>query len=712
MRMLVVSLALALWPPALWPLAASAEDVRIRSGEHAGFSRLVLEFSERPRWSLHLGPRSAEVRLGPGDRSLDARDVFTRIPRTRIRSVSATAEGLELELGCDCAVTAFEVRGAALAIDVSDAPASREDLRNVISTAAAESGESGPDAQPDMVEAPLKIVPPDFSEETAAASGEASAPVRLSPVAPPTPPDQDAGLERPPRDGGRGLVYSEVTKAIARATTQGDLRLAPAPPDAETVRSEALRTGPAGANLRLRLPGEEARLPETPGSGNACRDPASFDVSSWVPVDRAPAEAIATLQASLAPDLDKIDEERALDLARLYVGLGFGAEARAVLAALAPRHPEAELLGEMARIVDGEPVQTDILSKEAGCPGRAQLWVALATGEAAEARDVIVAIGELPVALRRQLAPRVMSRLAAEGDAFAAEAVRGTIERAEGPHGASFALAAARMEAQRGSQPGLATIRELASGRAPSADEALALLLELARDRGQHVDGTNLARAETRAQDLRGTGLGTRLEIGLVHAYLQADDFARAGAWFRRILASDSIPRDEQTALARDFFIALGARSTDEALVAHAAGLAGPAADLVRQGRATEAMAERLLDLALPGLAQRYLPEAPIDPPARRLVARARLAAGDGEGALAIIAGLDPRDEDNAFLRAEARRRLQSRENHRGPGGAAPDSRPARDTAAVSGNGARALVEASEAARRQVDALLAAAPQP
>ncbi len=112
---------------ALWPLAAGAEDVRIRSGEHAGFSRIVLEFGERPPWSLRLGDRRATVLLGPGDRRLDAKDVFARIPRTRIRAVTATAEGLELELGCDCAVTAFEVRRAALAIDVADAPGSRRE---------------------------------------------------------------------------------------------------------------------------------------------------------------------------------------------------------------------------------------------------------------------------------------------------------------------------------------------------------------------------------------------------------------------------------------------------------------------------------------------------------------------------------------------------------------------------------------------------------
>jgi hypothetical protein len=695
---------------AFWALAAGAEDVRIRSGEHAGFSRLVLEFGERPPWSLRLGDRRATVLLGPGNRRLDAGDVFARIPRTRIRAVTPTADGLELILGCDCAVTAFEVRGAALAIDVADAQATPEVLRNVAPTAAT-GNDATEMAAPEVAVAALPILPPGMTEAPVVGAAEAGAPVRPPRPALPVAPAPDAAPARPAGDGGRGRVLTELTAAIARATTQGNLRLAATPPEVAAVPPEALFADPALANLRLRLPGEEAWLPDRPAAGANCRDPSSFDVASWVPGDRSPADAIATLQASLAPDLDTIDEARAVALARLYVGLGFGAEARAVLAALAPGHPETALLGDMARIVDGEPVRSDALSGEAGCPGRAQLWVALATGKEAEARDIIVAIGELPVALRRQLAPRVMSRLATEGDAFAAETVRGTIDRAEGPHGASFTLAAAEVEAQRDGKPDLAAIRDLAAGHAPAADEALAVLLELARETGERLDGATLARAETRAQDLRGTDLGLRLEIGLIHAFLRTDEFARAAAWLAKLIAAEAIPPDSMTALSRDFFIALGAGGSEEALLVHAAGFADSAAAFVQGDPAGETVAARLVALGLPDLAARYLPVEPIAPGARRLAARARLAAGDAEGALALATGLDPRDPDTARLRADALRLLAAPEADQNAAAEPPDSGQGSDATAAGGS-ARARVEASEAARREIDALLAAAPRP
>ena len=716
---------------ALWPLGAGAEEVRIRSGEHAGFSRLVLEFGARPDWSLTLGDRQARLLLAPGERSFDTGEVFRRIPRTRIRSVTVTDEGLDLTLGCDCRVTAFEVRGAALAIDVADGGGDAPGIRNVTPTAATET--LSPETAPPAVEAaaPLPIRAPDTVEaQVPRAAGDPPPPRPLLAALPEAPaPDPEPGTE-PGSAAAQGQVLSDLTTAIARATTQGNLRLAGAPPGVPAAPAEALLADPAAGNLRLRLPGEEAWLPETPPAGLDCLDPAAFDVASWVPDDRTPSEAMAALQSGLATDLDTIGEAQAIALARFYLGIGFGAEARAVLAALAPRHPETALLEDMARIVDGEPVQTDLLAGQAGCPGRAQLWFALATGEEGSARDIVVAVGELPLALRRLLAPRVMARLAAEGDAPAAEAIRGTIERAEGPHGDPFALAAAQIEARNDRDPGLAAIRGLAAGRSPEADEALAALLEVAWDKGERLDGAILARAETRSEDLRGTALGTRLDVGLIHAHLLRDDFGPAAERFERLLAAEAVAPDNLAALARALFLALGARGADEALLIHAAALAGRASDLVREEPAGAAVAARLVDLGLPGLAERYLPPDPAETAARRLAARARLEAGDAEGALALLAGVDPRDAEAAALR-DAALRLRARADAAdgeaadgdGPGGDGPDedwagSNPqpvagseAEPLPAAPGS-ARALVAASEEARRQVDALLAAAPQP
>jgi hypothetical protein len=75
MRRFVALVALALLPQ-----AGAAEEVPVRSGEHPGFSRLVLEFDERPPWSLQVEGGRATLMLGPGERTFRTQDVFMRIP--------------------------------------------------------------------------------------------------------------------------------------------------------------------------------------------------------------------------------------------------------------------------------------------------------------------------------------------------------------------------------------------------------------------------------------------------------------------------------------------------------------------------------------------------------------------------------------------------------------------------------------------------------
>jgi hypothetical protein len=724
-RRLPTALLLAAWPLAAWP-----ESIVIRSGEHPGFSRLVLEFDERPSWSLRVAEGRARILLGPGTRSFDASTVFSRIPRTRIVAVVGTADGLDVQLGCDCTVSAFEVREAALAIDVSDPATAPEALRNVTSTAS--DGADGADttAPPAAAPAPRPIGEPQpvsepdppvpWPEAPSAPDREAVAGLPPAPA-----PDQGPlGGSEPPRPAD--TVLSSLTEAIARATSQGNLRLATPAPEGAAPPAPA-GADPAAGNIRLRLPGEEAWVPGAASEGLNCRNEASYDVAAWAPGERTAAEALAGARAGLAADLETIDETRAIDLARLYVSLGFGAEARSVLDALAPRHPEAALLAEMARIVDGEPPDPAMFETEAECPGRAQLWVALATGRSAKASDVIVAIGELPIALRRQLGSRVMSSLLVDGDEPSAEAVRGAIARAAGPHGTSFALAAAQMEARRDSDPDLAEIRGLVDEGSPSADSALAVLLEIARDRDEELDGETLARAETRADDLRGTDLGTRLDIGIIYGYLRASDFGRAASRLDRIVAAAALPPAESRAIVDDFFAALAARGTEEALLVHAARFDGVLSNLVRDAQSGAATAARLLDLGLPGLAERYLPEVTSGADTLVLGDRARLLSDDPAGALALLETTDPRDPDLMRLRAEALRALGRAEEaadilarlEGGMAGAEADPEPALPAAAVpdgSAEGAsgspRRVMTASEEARRLVDALLASAPAP
>lgn len=103
--------------------ALHAQTVRIRSGEHGGFTRIVAESGMRDGWVLGRAEGGYELRLGqPAD--YDLANAFRLIGRDRVASLSPgrLPGSLAIGLGCDCHATAFETPEGALVIDVAEGP--------------------------------------------------------------------------------------------------------------------------------------------------------------------------------------------------------------------------------------------------------------------------------------------------------------------------------------------------------------------------------------------------------------------------------------------------------------------------------------------------------------------------------------------------------------------------------------------------------------
>lgn len=102
--------------------AALAEPVRVRTGEHPGFSRVVLPFTRPTVWTIGRTQQGYGLRLGRSDVALDLTGAFDLIPRTRIKAMS-TGRGdtaLQIVTDCDCHIEAFEDRPGILVIDLLD----------------------------------------------------------------------------------------------------------------------------------------------------------------------------------------------------------------------------------------------------------------------------------------------------------------------------------------------------------------------------------------------------------------------------------------------------------------------------------------------------------------------------------------------------------------------------------------------------------------
>lgn len=713
---------------------ALAEDVRVRSGEHPGYSRLVLEFAERPAWTVRTSGETAEIVLSPAAHAFDLSRIFERIPRTRVRDVEVTESGIRLRLACACRVAVFAIRDAAIAIDVADGIPS-QGLVAVEQTSATDSAppaaqesrpstakgaEVGPVMPPPRIGARTPdVVAPAPHPGRNAAQIDASAPLPdAAPDAPPIP-------ETPPEL--RSATLERLAEGVARAASQGTLRLVPG---TSTSEIPVPPIGAAsGANLRLRIPGEEDWLSDGSVLRKHCIDQDRLDVGTWSAPDVKPADQIASAWRQVADAADVLDENRALDLARLFVSFGFGAEARGVITALAPRHPDAEVIEALSFVVDADTVPAGALADQADCPGRAQLWLTLATGIPGTPEDVLVAVSELPLALRRHLSARLIATFLEAGDKSTAEAIRATVDRAAGPHGDGFDLAAAHLDAADRRPHGMRTVRDLARSASPVADEALALHLALGNDGGPPPEPPALARAEIRADDLRGTETGVRLESELIMAALRMEDFELAGARLADAISADILPKERADALVAEYVRALAERASDETLLIHAAAMRETIVSRSDGGSERSALAQRLADLGFGRLARDYFPargEAISDP---ALAAEVLLLSGDALGALALLEAQEAPDERQLGVRAAALRALDRPQEAARFYELLGDRRTAdelRRTAGPppglplplldDGNGAPpslpALMEASSAARSSIATILEDLPQP
>ena len=118
----MISRAIALTVAGLAAGFAEAQTIVTRSGEHSGFTRLVMRVPDQVNWSVTQNGRMATVNIGSDSAVFDTSRVFELIPRTRVADVRQAGPGqpLRIDLGCDCIVEHFQQGDGFLVVDVRD----------------------------------------------------------------------------------------------------------------------------------------------------------------------------------------------------------------------------------------------------------------------------------------------------------------------------------------------------------------------------------------------------------------------------------------------------------------------------------------------------------------------------------------------------------------------------------------------------------------
>ena len=656
--------------------ATAAETLRVRGGEHDGFTRLVVTGIAPGTWTLGRTASGYGLRLdGPAE--VDLSQAFRIIGRHRIAELAPDrgGRGLDIALACDCHAAAFETPAGLLVVDIHDG-AAPADAGFEASLAA-----SDPALAPLVKPAPGRPQPVDpqigfywrrlaaRAADAAPAAPEAGRPVTAgaghTPSAAPAAADGASADASPaaPDAAGAAPAESGLRAMLERAAEQGVVDLDPAQiADAPDSGQPAGPDAPVGAALAATGPiraetvfdRDAPTVPDTVETApDSCPAMAEVDLATWAD-DRPAWLQIVEARSHLLGEFDRPDPESILALGRLYLALGLGDEARATLAGFGPDPAGTPGLWGIALALDDRAQSVDSpLPGWIGCKGAAALWALLVHPDPATADfdvgSVLLAFSALPPGIRLLLGPRLADRFLLRGDPGAARAVRNAMERsANAPAGPSVIAARIDLSVGEGDK-GRAALERLAMADSPEAPQALVLAMDRRLADGDPVIPEMVETAAVYAQETRGTPLGAALRRVHILGLAASGEFARA---HDELAAADPLPESERAAALSGLLDRLVQDGDDVTFLTQVFALASDLAD----DPATEALrlrlADRMLDLGLPAAAGALAGPALDSADGSRVAARLALARGDGAGALRALA--DAEGPEWASLRAQA----------------------------------------------------------
>jgi hypothetical protein len=587
--------------------AARAEVALVTSGEHAGYSRLLVTAAATPDgWRLTRTPDGYALDAGPATTGFDLSRAFDRIPRTRITALFADPEDghLRIRVGCECHAIAFLHEGRHLVVDVRDGP---PPVRSAFENGA--DGGRLPALRRVEAKAPAAGTPRyDWLSST-------------RPDRTPAPPSPAVAVPGRPDTGD---LRAALLAGISRGSAAGVIGLT-LPPDAPVAMPAgmALFNGGTPGLVVDSDPGDDTeRIP----SDVECPATARFDIGTWATGDPLILQ-FGRHRTALLGEFDSPDRSAISAAIRFYLHLGFGAEAVDLMRVFPDHVEDRHVWSMMAAVLDGEAADETTAHGWMRCDTAAALWATLALpavgADPANRQAIRQAFGMLPPHLRIQLAPALRERAVLLEDAelaasIGAAADRGAVSPPAGTAPATL-LAAWRDGGSDAVPAALAYIAAAHAEGQPVPAEVPGALLALAEDYRSLPEADTLARAGRLAAALAGDFDVAFADEALVSTMPEL--------WQGLVDAADN-----------DTFISIA--------VAHRRHVPQGQPDLSSQ------IAARFLDLRLPELALDWLPATPATSASVTTAAAALIALGRGREALGWLDGLPP--DEGVELRAMA----------------------------------------------------------
>lgn len=168
--------------------------------------------------------------------------------------------------------------------------------------------------------------------------------------------------------------------------------------------------------------------------GGECIPTKRLDMVTWgLPLEEE--FELPRLRAQLVDELDVPRQEGVLDLARYYLYLTYGAEAKSVLSFLPEEDKDLPLLLVLADIFENSYAENSgPLLDQQSCDTASALWSVMATQTLSKGKDynrsaILAAFTVLPVHLRREIGPGLARRFADIGDTQTAAQIKSVFTR-------------------------------------------------------------------------------------------------------------------------------------------------------------------------------------------------------------------------------------------------------------------------------------------
>lgn len=292
--------------------------------------------------------------------------------------------------------------------------------------------------------------------------------------------------------------------------------------------------------------------PKVDDLGTQCLGNRYIDVASW----GAPLEdglELANLRAKTIGEFDLPDPEGVKRLARYYIYLTFGAEAKSVLTDFGVTVEGADLLWALAEIMDqGYAENPGRLAQQYRCDGTSAFWSVMSketlnNWEEYNMESVLATFSALPIHLRRHLGPKLSERFLEIGDEKSAKDIQNTIARAEGEHGDAFDLLDAELKLADGDvSGGVGQLETIVGENGPNAPEALVKLIATQANDGGPIDRRTAENAEAMAVEFRGSPYEATLRKAAILARIYSGDVDLA---VRQVLVLRSEEHEEDASV-------------------------------------------------------------------------------------------------------------------------------------------------------------------